>query len=195
MGRWILRLHEHYSLIVYKSGQKHYDADGLSGRPLPDEKQTLTTLPIAACRCIMLLTALSLDCVANSHRADGWSLTIIVHLDGSCPSQRRQFIRRMYHFCLMNAILYRHNSLLMAPRGFLWYRQNYGNKYCRPSMMMGRLVTLVFFKHTSVYKNSFWARNVPHSRKECEVLCQSQRRKRPATTPACRLQPRDPPAF
>lgn len=130
LARCILLLEEHDFVVVCKSGRNHNDTDKLSRCPLPDKEQVYSALTEQ-------VIALSVESVALAQLANPWTHPIIQHLDGRQPSESQRFVRNTQPFRLIGGILYRHNTLLMAPDGFSLFRLNAEGKSCVPRMTNG----------------------------------------------------------
>lgn len=113
LGRWMLRLQEYDFAVLFKSGRKHGDADGLSRCLLhsgaPDPSDTDED-PIT-------LSALSIVDMQLEQARDLWLSKIVTVVRDPDSSPNRSLRRQSKHFRIRNGLLYRRNY---SPEGLHW---------------------------------------------------------------------------
>ena len=183
LGRWALRLQEYTFSVVYKSGKLHSDADCLSRHPVDPPNST----EVEADACILAIT--DFLHVADEQRRDPSLLSIIDRLQSGDTDPS------LSTFLLQDNVLYRRNLhpdgaelLLVVPR----HLRKDVLQELHDAPTSGHLG--VSRTYDRVRRRVFWKglyRSVRRYVAACD-LC--QRRKKPTTLPAGRLQPIEVPA-
>lgn len=105
LGRWMLRLQEFDFVVLYKSGRKHGDADGLSRCLLhsePPDPPDTDEDPIT-------LSALNIVDMEQEQAREPWISKISAVVRDPASSPNRFLRRQSKHFRIQNGLLYRRN--------------------------------------------------------------------------------------
>jgi hypothetical protein len=191
LARWSLRLQEYDMNIIYKSGQKHTDADGLSRRPETKTDDYSVSGAILEIRRFEDLIALQ--------AADAFCQPILDHLNNrqsSVPLTVTNKVRASWSrlYCLVHGVLYRRGYVssveqqrIVIPKvlreGITEFHHD-----DPASSHLGFAKTFM-----RIYSRFYWPamrRYIAHYVRSC-VLCQS--RKSPSRKAVGPLQPIQPP--
>lgn len=187
LARWSLRLQEFDMTIVYKSGQKHTDADCLSRAPVEPA-------PTDTDEDCGFLCSLPSPNLAQQQRQDSELQPLIEYLERRRQQPPRQFARHVSSFCLRSDILYKRNFhptetvfLLVVPASL----RDDILRACHDEPTSGHLG---FTRTLARIKKKYYWRKLTKSVKQYVRTCRDcQRRKVPPMKPAGLLQPVRPP--
>lgn len=187
LARWSLRLQEYDITVVYRSGQKHGDADCLSRAPLPSKPDDIE-------QDFPFLGAVDTVEMAGRQREDTTLLPIIRYLQGADVVVPRPISRGLTTYCLRDNVLYKKNFdnseetyLLVVPASL----RDEVMQACHDDPCAGHLGfarTLARIRQKYCWPQLF--SSVQHYVRSCRDC---QRRKVPPLKPAGLLKPLEPP--
>lgn len=189
LGRWTLKLQDYLFTVVYKSGKRHLDADGLSRCPLADD----TTISLQTQTSHATATLDNID-MASAQLSDDSLKPLIHYLQGVATSCTQRTKRRARLFIIQNNVLYRRNYepqgrqwLLVVPRQL--QKQIIQANHDDPTA--GHLgFAKTYFRIRSRF---FWTGMHRTINKYVRACHSCQTKKRPTTAPPGPLRPLSPP--
>lgn len=112
LGRWTLALQGYNYTVVYKSGRKHTDADGLPRCPLDEPDERLKNMDD-----VFDVSAVNYEHITLEQSKDPWIKEIIEHLNKPTHFLNKKLRKQLQHFSLQDGVPYRHN---FSPEGNRW---------------------------------------------------------------------------
>lgn len=188
LGRWALRLQEFDFTVHYKSGKKHQDADALSRCSL--EPSALDTADTAlSYEDVMSLSEIDPLNFSHEQRKDELCKKLILHLDGSHPTEDKKLIRKSRQFVLHDGALYKRNFTPDGSRLLLVIPRHLRHAVLQTLHDDPTSGHLGFFKTYERIRPKFFWPSLYKSVHKYVSSCRMCQQRKPAPASAGRLQP------